>query len=321
MWWLPPLRPNFSAALRDVSASKTNFRLAAAARLGDAPDDELGDAIDGLLKLARDKDARIRARACESLGELGREHAKALSDDDSERSLRELELSLDDGFGLVRSAAIDAFAEFGEVGLEKLESQLGNVNEDIAAESLDVLAPRKDLDSQSWDKLKKRGPEVRRAVVRNAPIGQLSAFSADSDEYSRLVANIRRFDHDGLQFSDIEAGLSRPELRFDVLRTLIAFPRKDAVAALQKLISWRHPELVRIHAATALAAANEYDGINYVAKRLRRRWSAGRIVALSLIDEFAIDAFAGTLNDLARKPRGLDVSELKAISQRLTPAR
>ena len=64
---LPPLPPTFEAALRDVRAQGMEARRAAAERLGKAEADQRSAALAGLLALADDKDARVRAEALSSL--------------------------------------------------------------------------------------------------------------------------------------------------------------------------------------------------------------------------------------------------------------
>ena len=76
MWLLAPLRPHFSAALRDVHAVKPSFRVAAATRLGEADATERPAALTGLQTLLADDEPTVRAAAIEALGALdATEHA------------------------------------------------------------------------------------------------------------------------------------------------------------------------------------------------------------------------------------------------------
>src|SRR5689334_2404161 len=70
MWLLPPLPPTFDAALRDVRAQGWEARVAAAERLGRASPEERERALPGLLTLAEDRDARVRAETLASLRQL-----------------------------------------------------------------------------------------------------------------------------------------------------------------------------------------------------------------------------------------------------------
>ncbi|MDB4972330.1 MAG: repeat protein [Myxococcaceae bacterium] len=72
-WLLPPLAPNFGAALRDVHAVRPESRMAAAERLGRAEGDELAEAIRGLTELAEDVHPGVRATALAALGLVGGE--------------------------------------------------------------------------------------------------------------------------------------------------------------------------------------------------------------------------------------------------------
>jgi HEAT repeat protein len=70
-FFLPPLPPRWSAALRDVTAQRTDSRIAAARRLGQPVDAaQSTEAYDGLSRLSADPDARVRAAAITALGEL-----------------------------------------------------------------------------------------------------------------------------------------------------------------------------------------------------------------------------------------------------------
>lgn len=70
-WLLPPLPPNFEAAVRDVHAERPESRVAAAERLGRASDIERPRAISGLCELLGDKQPHVRSAALSSLGALG----------------------------------------------------------------------------------------------------------------------------------------------------------------------------------------------------------------------------------------------------------
>ena len=69
-WLLPPLPPNFEAAIRDVHGERPESRVAAAERLGRANDVERERALAGLRTLLSDKHPRVRCAALAGLGEL-----------------------------------------------------------------------------------------------------------------------------------------------------------------------------------------------------------------------------------------------------------
>jgi HEAT repeat protein len=72
-WLLPPLVPNFRAALRDVHGVRPESRMAAAERLGRAEPEELPQALQGLRELAGDVHQGVRATALAALGLIGSE--------------------------------------------------------------------------------------------------------------------------------------------------------------------------------------------------------------------------------------------------------
>ena len=70
---IPPRAPTFEAALRDVHAEGVRFRVAAARRLAEPPDDRRQEAVDGLGVLTGDRVGAVREAAYEALGEIGAE--------------------------------------------------------------------------------------------------------------------------------------------------------------------------------------------------------------------------------------------------------
>ena len=72
-WLLPPLAPNFRAALRDVRAVRPESRMAAAERLGRAEPEERQPALEGLTQLAGDVHPGVRTTALAALGMIGGE--------------------------------------------------------------------------------------------------------------------------------------------------------------------------------------------------------------------------------------------------------
>ncbi|MCB9658540.1 MAG: HEAT repeat domain-containing protein [Sandaracinaceae bacterium] len=69
--FLTPLTPTPEAALRDVHATRAEFRVAAARALGNVPAEHLAAALEGLRTLCRDTDARVRLEALAALGLVG----------------------------------------------------------------------------------------------------------------------------------------------------------------------------------------------------------------------------------------------------------
>ena len=69
--FLTPLTPTPEAALRDVRASRAEFRIAAARALGNVGPELATEALEGLRTLCHDADARVRLDALSSLAQLG----------------------------------------------------------------------------------------------------------------------------------------------------------------------------------------------------------------------------------------------------------
>ncbi len=69
-WLLPPLPPNFEAAIRDVHAERPESRVASATRLGHAGGAERPRALAGLCELLGDRHPSVRSAALAGLGAL-----------------------------------------------------------------------------------------------------------------------------------------------------------------------------------------------------------------------------------------------------------
>ena len=162
--FLPPLRPNLEAALRDVGASDPRFRLAAAAALGEAPEARRAEARAGLHRLLEDPLGPIRAAALDALAELG-------DADDAERTAA----AVDDPHAEARQAAVRALAALSPEPADALMPLADDPRPEVRLVALAGLVAR--APSFAAARLPARladpDPEVRRAAARG--LGELGA--------------------------------------------------------------------------------------------------------------------------------------------------
>jgi HEAT repeat protein len=129
---LPPLPPNFEAALRDVTAKGGQFRFAAAKALGDAPVGREDEARRGLATLARDTDPRIRAEALRSAARIPHPDLLPLVDE-----------AIGTFHPLVIDPALELAASLGPEGHARITQALASPRADVrfAAARAIILAP------------------------------------------------------------------------------------------------------------------------------------------------------------------------------------
>ncbi|MDB4989915.1 MAG: repeat protein [Myxococcaceae bacterium] len=129
-WLLPPLAPNFGAALRDVHAVRAESRMAAAERLGRAEGAELEPAITGLSELAADVHPGVRATALAALGLIG-----------GEEQLDVVLAAFDDEAPEVRELAAVAAAQIGgEAALTYLTRALQSEQPEVRFQAVSGVA-------------------------------------------------------------------------------------------------------------------------------------------------------------------------------------
>ena len=154
---IPPLRPTFDAALRDVRASQPRFRRAAAGRLAEPPAGRESEAAEGLRALARDPDGEVRSLAFESIGLLQVVDAEEV-----------LLLGFDDRYPPARQAAVMALAQ---IDPERASDSIAPLLTDPRPEmrfsalwALSMLGPRHA--ARIAAALDDRDPEVRLAAAQ-----------------------------------------------------------------------------------------------------------------------------------------------------------
>lgn len=300
---LPPLAPNFEAALRDVRAGRPEFRMAAAARLANADAEERAPAIAGLAVLAADPIGSVRQTALEGLGELG-------DRDSLQLVLRAFE---DPDLG-ARQAAVMAAAQ---IAPEETRDAIVELLTDEAPElrfsavwtlSRRGLAAARDIEPG----LRDADPEVRALTA-------LSLAEIGASELSDAVAQLLDDPSDSVRFSAakalatlgdtrgagiLRAALQNPAQTFDAAIALGDIEDRDAQRALETLAGRRFASpILRAAAARALVKLGQPEGEQILGAILRSWRIEGRLYAVELIGELGLVSLLDQLGAQLRKAR------------------
>ncbi|MDH5671064.1 MAG: HEAT repeat domain-containing protein [Myxococcales bacterium] len=310
-WLLPPLPPHFEAALRDVRARDRAARLAAAERLANPDAGREAEAEAGLLELADDRDARIRAAALQGLAELGGPAA-------TERILQRL----DDGHPEVRELAMALLAEIDRPEARRaLREGLESPYPELRFQAVSGLAQRPEDDDGDALLALSDDPdsEVRRMVAcalagfgeQQAP--RLRALLEDENAAVRRAAALSLSElGDAAGTAVLTEALDDPALTAAALEALgglgNAGPHLERVAELAA--ARFGPLLLKAAAARCLLRLGDRRGLEPLRSVLRALRSDGRSYAVEVVAELRLGELVDELVRLADKPRGADPAAL-----------
>ena len=325
-WLLPPLPPNFRAALRDVRAVRPESRMAAAERLGRADGDEREEALPGLEQLAADVHPGVRATALAALGLVG-----------GEEDLGVVIAALDDDAPEVREFAALAAAQIGgDRALAVLEGALRNPQPEVrfqAAAGVAEIAPERAA-TLLIPLLSDSDAEVRTQVVGalgtlDEPhlVGHLAGALDDDAVSVRLEAALAL-----ASFVDARAepilleALQRRQRLGEVARALGTLGCQKAADPIASLAAgFRVPPHLRAELGAALVQLDDPRGTAALRRVLRGLRSDARSYAVELAREVHAVGVVPELAALARRPRGVDlltlVDSLKSFVSEAEPAR
>lgn len=317
--WLPPLPPNFEAALRDVRARGYAARIAAADRLGAPDPDRKSEALTGLLVLCEDIDARVRAAAVRGLQELG-----------DSAGLPALVARIGDGDALVRELAVVALGHLGGAdACQALRTALRSRHAEVRFQ-----APLSYLEACAEPQLSALTPLMRDEdpKVRANTARCLAQFGAGAR------ADLRRAEADANAGVRAEAALALarmgeapdvaalapaladPELVGEVLDAIGGFQLQALHAEVVNLAeSIFKPLTVKVAAARALLRLGDPRGAQTLRAVMRAFRSDGRSYAVQIAGELDVVALVPELVRLARRLRGVDPEVLVAALTRLLP--
>lgn len=318
---LPPLPPNFDAALRDSGARDGKWRLAAAHRLAAPPEGREGDACRGLVRLANDELGPIRAAALRSLESLG-----------DPRGLAVAKRRMDDEHDAVRQAALRAAAAIDDDALEWLPAMAQDPRPEMRAQAVLAVAEL-------------AGGEQALPVLREA--------LADEDSRVRGAAAIAVGELGLGDLDDTLAGMldDAPEVAFAAAAALaelgdergepvlIAALRDrdaglDAAEALGEIATEAGlealaytaqrtfaPLLLKAAAGAALAKRGDARGEPALGRVLSAWRADGRDYAVHAVGELGLEGLVPALVGLAERLRGADPRVLADALERFAEQR
>jgi len=307
---LPPLRPNFDAAVRDVAARDPDLRVQAAERLGDASPTETPRAVVALRAMLKDVHPRVRcaaAAACAHLGSTALDGELAALIEDADPTVREISVvslsriggatavaavrnALSSEHPETRFQAVVSFVELCPDDVSPLAPLVRDEDPMVRANTATALADSAALDADSLLRqcLIDHNPQVRRRAA---------------------VALALRGDARG--YDEVLASLDDEELVLDALDALgaLADPRATEPVA-HKAIGIFVPLAVKAAAGSTLLRLGDPRGVELLRGVLRAWRSDGRSFAVELIGSFKLEALIPDLIALISRPRGTDRATL-----------
>jgi HEAT repeat protein len=310
-WLLPPLPPNFEAALRDVHGKRVESRLAAAERLGRADDVERPRALAGLFTLLSDAQPSVRATALAALGMLAAPEA-----------LPRVLTALREDLPEVRELAALAAAQIG--GDEAITALREALHSEAPEVRFQAVAALSELSAESVVRdlvplLADPDAEVRAQVI--AGLAQLAAahlaghFAGALDDAAptvRLEAALALAAlHDKRGEGELLRALEARERPLEVPAALATLRSQRALETLARLArSLFSAPHVRAAAGAALLRLGDARGNAALRRVLTGFRPDARSYAVELVGETQASELVPELAGLAERPRGVDLATL-----------
>lgn len=335
-FFLPPLPPKWSAALRDVTAQRVDSRIAAATRLGQPVDAEQGhQAFDGLNQLSTDRDGRVRAAAIQALSALiesgdgvaresvaGVLRLRLIDSDPGVRELATLGL-VELGWSVASDALTEALrSEHPEVRFQALSAaaQSGTGATDLVLPLLDDPDPF--VRTAAVRAAGMLAPDARPAAVTS----KLRAALTDPAYPVRCEAGIALAEEGEPEATGaLLDALGDPEHLLDALDVapLLSDDRiREKVAFMAGTVLGSR--LIAAAAGRALARMKDPRGIRVLRDLLTGFRSQGRTLAVQTIGELRLSELAEDLVRLSARPRAVDpialATSLQLLSQQAPTA-
>lgn len=317
MSFLPPLPPNFEAALRDVRAKDPKHRLAAAEQLANAPDERIEDAVEALSVLLEDASGPLRQAAVTSLGELAQPS-----------SLARLLAAVDDAHSGVRQAAITASARVGgDEARDAIVALLDDERPEMRFQAVLVLAlVAPDGLGRLTSRLEDEDDEVRAAAAQllgeHGVVEAADALATCLDDPKPHVANCAALALADLQDDRGVALLrKRVEDRGIGIEAALALGKLGAEEAKMELgvlvERYLAPLPLKAAAAASLHQLNDPRGVEGLRGVLTAFRADGRSFAAMLAGDLGIHELAPELAVLVGRPRGIDPGALAQALDKL----
>lgn len=314
---IPPLAPNFEAALRDVRAQHPRFRAAAAARLAEPPEDRRGEAVEGLLELAHDRAGTVRAAAFESLGILEASEAVAALTD----GFRDPDLG-------ARQAAVLALGRVApEAASSPIIALLDDPRPEMRFAAVWTLASLDNSQAPSISRaLHDPDAEVRalaaECLANLGAVGLADAIASLLDDRADPVrfaaASALAALGDSRGAPGLREALARPDRAFAAAIGLGDLEDQRAHAELSRLAKrrWRSP-IVRAAAARALVRLGDPEGARVI-RALVRSWRIeARQYAVELVGELELTALVPDVVNAFRRSRRRERAVYESSLERL----
>ena len=319
--FLPPLAPNFDAALRDAGSRDARFRMAAAERLATPEPGREDEALKALRRLADDPLGPIREAALTGVGFLG---------DPSDLAL--LEARFDDGHVAVRQAAVRAAARI-EADPSWLLPLLDDPREEMRFQAVDALAVHLPELAEAHLLPLLDDPDARVGSAAARALGALEAHGA-ADALAAKLDGPLAFDAavalaelgDARGEPSLVRALADRQLALDATEALglvATDAGRDALARTAE--RFFAPLLLRAAAGAALARRGDARSVAAL-DRVLRAWRAdGRDYAVHAAGELGLADLVPALARLVRRLRGADpgvlAAALEALAEESEPAR
>ncbi len=310
-WLLPPLPPNFAAALRDVHAKHVDARMAAAKRLAQPTAAERAQALSAELVLVSDQDARVRAAAIEALGELGEASA-----------LPALVESLQDVDPAVRELSVIAISHHhGDAAHAQLMAATRSSHPEVRFQAILCVAELcgDRAEPQIRRLLSDDDARVRASAVRAAAAlpgehrspNLLAALASALDDDDRLVrgeaAVLLGSLGDARAVPALALAIDEPELWLGALDAAATLRDERLVAPVARLArSFLASRAAKAAAARALVCMDDPRGVPALREVLTGLRGDGRAYAVEVAGELGLDVLLPELLGLLRRPRGVD---------------
>lgn len=311
---MPPLPPNFDAAVRDVHAQSVEARIAAARRLGQPDPPQMDEARDGLRELLGDAIAPVRGAALQSL-------AAVATPDDHAR----VRAMLDDRDAIVRELAVITLSTIGHPERdEALLAALDHASPEVRFQALAACAqlcpeagePHFLQLSQDVDpKVRESAARALAALAKVPGTAQerLLALLGDDMPSVRWEAalSLAAHKHAGA-LPELLGALDAPDRRLEAVEALEGYPAEAAADRLAALgtAALKPPMLRAAVGRTLLSMGRREQAVEALRRAITAFRSDGRNYAVQTVRKGRVVELAEELARLARRPRGTDPHQL-----------
>lgn len=318
--FLPPLRPNLEAALRDASSENVRARAAAAEVIGDAGPAHRARAVAALVKLAADTDPQVRFAAVAGLGRIG------------DASVLDAVLPrFDDDVPMVREVAVITAAQLRDPrAIPRIRRALSDTHPEVRFQAVISLAELEGEDARvalfpalaDDDAHVRANAAVALATLEADPptADRLAKLLRDADPAVRLEAALALAKQRDVRAAKELGRHLEDDRAFDAIEAIAALGAREQAEPLARLArSFLKPLGLKAAAAAALAKMGDPRGITVLREIARAFRSDGRTYVADTIGMLGLVELADELVSLAERPRGADLAVVVESLGKLLP--